>query len=389
MINKSIIERLDAIPMHEIFKLYGVPYIEGKNIRCPFPNHMATGKTPSFRVYNDASCACFGCRKGGGPIHFVMNMEGISYVEACDKLMSLYNIEKIPEFSYQKLADKNQKKEEMRDIKLKFGILSDMLSKVDVGSDEDLKKFSFLYTVVNSVSGTELLNLSLDMLSLSLQEFVAKIPDFVKNNQKVGLAVLKSLKRHDFERVRAFDPIQIHSGYFNEALSGITWPTQNDRYVFPIFLPGKVIAGFSGRTLKPNETLKYQTELMFKLSKKDLVYGLDVALPYIKEMGFCIIVEGILDAVRCWSVGYKNTVAPCCSYVSENLAILLKGITENFVLLQDNDYGGNEEALLSEKYLEKHNLSSRRLMLPENEDPDSYGLKNPRGLAEMIKNGFS
>jgi hypothetical protein len=57
--------------------------------------------------------------------------------------------------------------------------------------------------------------------------------------------------------------------------------------------------------------------------------------------------------------------------------------------LQDNDYGGNEEALLSEKSLEKHKLSSRRLMLPENEDPDSYGLKNPDGLAALIKNGFS
>ena len=84
---------------------------------------------------------------------------------------------------------------------------------------------------------------------------------------------------------------------------------------------------------------------MFKLTKKDVVYGLDVALPYIEEAGCCVVVEGILDAVRCWSLGFKNVVAPCCAYVSDNLAILLKGLTDTVYLMQDNDYGGNQGGL--------------------------------------------
>lgn len=385
--NRSVIEKLDAVPMKELLKHYKIDWQEGRNFKCPFPNHGATGATPSFRLYDTNSFYCYGCNKGGGPVHFVMNMEGISYVEACDKLMSLFNIDNVPEFSYRKVQERNEKKAERRDVQLKFGVLSEVLAKAV--SDDDLKKFSFLYLMLNFVSGEEMLSLSIDAMSLSLKEFIEKVPENIKEYQRLGVNVIKTLKRHQFEQERLFDPIKIHSGYFNSALCSLSWPTQENRYVFPIFLPGKVIAGFSGRTLNLNESLKYQTELLYDMTKRDIMFGLDVAVPHIREKGFCIIVEGILDAVRCWSAGYMNTVAPCCSYVSDNIAILLKGLTENFVLLNDNDYGGNEEAQRSEKCLDSHGMKSIRLMLPENEDPDLYGKKNLAGLAELLKIKFT
>jgi len=388
--HRSIIEKLDIIPLPELFNYYHVDWVEGRNFRCPFPTHGATGTTPSFRYYPETnSASCFGCHKGGGPVHFVMNMEGISYVQACDKLMGMYNIENLPEFSYQSLADKNQQRLDQRDERMRFGILSDVLAKIDPVSDEDLKKFSFLYSQVKTTTGDELLQLSIDALSLPLSDFIEKIPQTVKDTQMLGIAIIKTLKIHAFESDRLFNPRPLHSGFFNEQLCNISWPSQNNRYVFPIFLPGKVIAGFSGRTLNPNETLKYQTELLFGLSKKDLMFGLDVALPYIREMGCCIVVEGILDAVRCWDAGFMNTVAPCCSYVSDNLALLLKGITKDFILLQDNDYGGDQEAALSEKALRRNRLNSKRVLVPEGEDPDSYGMRDLSGLSDLLKSAVN
>ena len=146
MINRNIIEKLNAIPMHELFKLYGLEFEEGRNVRCPFPAHGATGNTPSFRVYHDSSFACFGCRRGGGPIHFVMNMEGIDYVHACEKLMELYGMEKLPEFSYRKLAEKNHAKCLSKDVKMKFGILGEFLKMLDPLDTKNCIKFSFLST---------------------------------------------------------------------------------------------------------------------------------------------------------------------------------------------------------------------------------------------------
>lgn len=46
---------------------------------CPFHNE----KTPSFHVLPDKQFYhCFGCKKGGGVVNFVMEMEGLTYPDA-------------------------------------------------------------------------------------------------------------------------------------------------------------------------------------------------------------------------------------------------------------------------------------------------------------------
>ena len=46
---------------------------------CPFHNE----KTPSFSVAPDKQIFyCFGCGKGGGPIRFIMDAEGLDFPDA-------------------------------------------------------------------------------------------------------------------------------------------------------------------------------------------------------------------------------------------------------------------------------------------------------------------
>ena len=46
---------------------------------CPFHNE----KTPSFHVLQDKQFYhCFGCKKGGGVINFIMEIENLSYPDA-------------------------------------------------------------------------------------------------------------------------------------------------------------------------------------------------------------------------------------------------------------------------------------------------------------------
>lgn len=385
---KSVIEQLENIPMHEVLKKYHLPYVEGRNMRCPFPAHGATGATPSFRVYDDRTFACFGCRAGGNPIHFIMHMEGLDYVAAADKLMEMFGMEKLPEFSYQKLVDKAQKKEETRDQQVKFGALGDLLGQIDPNDKSMLRKFSFLYAQINNLSMEQFLTESVECLTSPVEQFVQSVPQNIKDNQALCIKIIKSFIRHAFESDRAFDPNWCLSGYYSDTTSGLSWPSENGRYVFPIFLPGQIVAGFSGRALG-DEFVKYQTELLFGLSKKDLMFGLDHAFPYIKSSGQVIVVEGILDAVRCWSLGFHNTVAPCCAYLSHNLLFLLKSVTHKFILLQDNDYGGDEEAKMSMKFLEKNKLDYLRVHVPSGEDPDSYGKWHPNEMIELLKQASS
>ena len=56
---------------------------------CPFHNE----KTPSFHVLPDRQFYhCFGCKKGGGVINFIMDIENLSYPDAVRFLAKRANI---------------------------------------------------------------------------------------------------------------------------------------------------------------------------------------------------------------------------------------------------------------------------------------------------------
>ena len=57
---------------------------------CPFHNE----RTPSFSVNRRKNfCYCFSCKKGGSPVNFVMEKEGLSYHDALLHLARKYGIE--------------------------------------------------------------------------------------------------------------------------------------------------------------------------------------------------------------------------------------------------------------------------------------------------------
>ena len=56
---------------------------------CPFHNE----KTPSFHVLPDRQYYhCFGCKKGGGVINFIMEIENLSYPDAVHFLAKRVNL---------------------------------------------------------------------------------------------------------------------------------------------------------------------------------------------------------------------------------------------------------------------------------------------------------
>ena len=62
---------------------------------CPFHNE----KTPSFSVAPDKQIYhCFGCKKGGDVINFIMDIEGLSFTEAVRFLAKRANMPLPPEY---------------------------------------------------------------------------------------------------------------------------------------------------------------------------------------------------------------------------------------------------------------------------------------------------
>ena len=93
MIDQSTIQKvLDATDIVDVVKEFVTLHKAGVNYKglCPFHNE----KTPSFVVSPAKQiCKCYGCGKGGNALHFLMEMEQLTYPEAIKWLGKKYGIE--------------------------------------------------------------------------------------------------------------------------------------------------------------------------------------------------------------------------------------------------------------------------------------------------------
>ena len=83
---------MDAADIVDVVKDYVTLRKAGVNLKglCPFHNE----KTPSFVVSPTKQlCKCFGCGKGGNAVHFLMEIEQLTYPEAIKTLAKKYGIE--------------------------------------------------------------------------------------------------------------------------------------------------------------------------------------------------------------------------------------------------------------------------------------------------------
>ena len=93
MIDRATIQRvMDATDIVDVVKEFVTLRKAGVNYKglCPFHNE----KTPSFVVSpGKQMCKCFSCGKGGNAVHFLMELEHMTYPEAIKWLGKKYGIE--------------------------------------------------------------------------------------------------------------------------------------------------------------------------------------------------------------------------------------------------------------------------------------------------------
>ena len=92
MIDRATVQKIkDTADIVEVVSDYVHLVRRGANYvgLCPFHNE----KTPSFSVNKGRNyCYCFSCHKGGSPVNFIMEKEGISYHDALLQLAKKYGI---------------------------------------------------------------------------------------------------------------------------------------------------------------------------------------------------------------------------------------------------------------------------------------------------------
>ena len=117
-------------------------------------------------------------------------------------------------------------------------------------------------------------------------------------------------------------------------------------------------------------------------SKGNILFNLDKARRHIDENKRFLLVEGQLDAIRCWEQGAHTVVAPQGTAFTDGQAYLMRRYRPAGVdCLLDGDDAGRKAALRMLPIFVKAGIDTRYLMLDPGGDPDE--LLRAEGLAVL------
>ena len=306
---------------------------------CPFHNE----KSPSFTVSPTKQFYhCFGCGAHGSAIGFLMEYQGISFVEAVQELAK--NIGMIVP-------------QETRDT-------DRPTQKVVVGLQETLQQAAAFYKAELKKSQRAIDYLKSRGLSgqIAAKFQIGYAPAGWQNLQSV-------FPQYDSEALTT-------AGLVVENEQGRRYDRFRDRIMFPIHDQKGQVIGFGGRVINPEDTPKYYNSPETPLFQKGHeLYGLFIARRAIREAGRALVVEGYMDVVALAQYGIEYAVAALgTSTTPYHIAKLMRQADE-IVFCFDGDNAGRNaawRAAMNALPALTDGLKLTFLFLPKEHDPDSY-----------------
>jgi DNA primase len=310
---------------------------------CPFHNE----KSPSFNVRPSTnSYHCFGCGVGGNAFRFVMEHDGLTFMEAVKRLADAANI-RIEE----QVWDENAEKE--------------------------AKQRTLLIRVHQEIALWYHQLLMKSPLAESAREYLKGrgINSTVAKNWKLGYAPSNGQLLRQWATEQKFGKqALIDAGiliYSEER--GDAFPRFRDRLMFPICNDNGEVIAFSGRLLEANPKMaKYLNSPETPIfSKSKVLFGFDRAKRHISKAGQAIVCEGQIDTLMLHEAGFTNAVAGQGTAFTEFHAKALKRQADEIVLCYDSDNAGFKAAERAFQILAPTGLIIKVASLPAGEDPDS------------------
>ncbi|MFH0955631.1 MAG: DNA primase [Candidatus Falkowbacteria bacterium] len=314
---KSKLDIVDVIREYIQLKAAGLNF----RANCPFHRE----KTPSFMVSPEKQIwHCFGCGKGGDAFSFVMEIEGLSFVEALrllakkagvvlkkadpaltSKRNALLDILELSAKYYHKVLTSSPAAETARKYLRERGLIDDTIAKWQIGYSPDTWD--------------------------SLTNFL-KSRGFGENEIFLaGLSVKKEKTPGFYDRFRGRIMFPIHD--INGNVAGFT------ARVCPA--SAKAMAG------KPEENWnekmgKYiNTPQTMIYDKSKILFGLDKAKMAIKAEDAAVLVEGQMDAIMAEQNGFNNVIATSGTALTVEQVNLIKRYSNNLFLSFDMDTAGD------------------------------------------------
>ena len=304
---------------------------------CPFHNE----KSPSFTVSPTKQFYhCFGCGAHGTAIGFVMEYQGIGFVDAVRELASRSGMT-VPESEGFKPEQVGQTRN-----------LVEVMSRAAAYYKEQLKRSpkAIEYCKKRGLSG-----------EIAARYGMGYAPDGWQNLQAV------------FPEYNA--DVLLTAGLVIENEAGRRYDRFRDRLMIPIINPKGDIIAFGGRVIDQGEP-KYLNSPETPLFEKGReLFGLPQARQALRDTDTAIVTEGYMDVIALAQAGVGNAVATLGTATTATHVQKLLRQVDRIVFCFDGDRAGRKAAWRALENSLEALVDNKRLafvFLPAEHDPDSY-----------------
>ena len=339
---KSRVDIVDVISDFVTLKRTGQNY----KAKSPFSEE----KTPSFFVFpRNQNFKDFSSGKHGDAIEFIMEYDGLSYIDAVKYLGKKYGVEIEEE---EQTPEEVLKQNERESLYIILNYAKDFFKKnlweTEEGRNIGLSYFRERGFTDETIQKFEL-GYSLDAWN-ALENDAKERKYNIDLLEKAGLIIKNDQRQYDRFRGRVIFPI--HS------------------------ITGKSIA-FGARMLsneknQPKYLNSPETEVYHK---SNVLYGLFQSSRAIRLHDNCYLVEGYTDVISLHQCGVENVVSSSGTSLTENQIKLIQRHTQNITVLFDGDAAGIRASVRGIDMILQQGMDVRAVVFPDGEDPDSYSRK--------------
>jgi DNA primase len=307
---------------------------------CPFHGE----KTPSFTVSPTKQFYhCFGCGAHGTAIGFLMEYQGLTFVEAVEELAKRAGV-KVPQVERDTPQAPRVEPSQYETMQQALAYYRAELKKSET---------AITYLKGRGLSGEIAARFQMGYAPSGWQNLRTVFSDYENNTLTTLGLTIKSEEGRYYDRFR-------------------------ERVMFPIHDQRGQVIGFGGRVLSANngEGPKYLNSPETPLFQKGQeLYGLFLARQAIRSAGCVVVVEGYMDVVALAQSGIEYAVATLGTATTPQQIAKLMRQTDDIVFCFDGDAAGRKAAWRAAvnslpALTDKLRLSF--LFLPAEHDPDSY-----------------
>ncbi|MGB7210755.1 MAG: DNA primase [Pyrinomonadaceae bacterium] len=317
---------------------------------CPFHQE----KTPSFSVsptkgfYN-----CFGCGKGGNAYTFLMEMEGLNFPEAIQRVAEMSGVplpEPIDDRQYEKNKKRKEEKKQLSDQVIELNKFALDFWEAELQAKNPKGKAAREYLESRGISDEIQKQFHVGFSPDSWDSLLNHLRESGADEKLIEQSGLVSVNE---EKDRVFDRFR-------------------GRIMFPVLdVNGNAIA-FGARAMGDDQPKYLNSPETPAYVKGQHLYGLFQSREEIRRKKFVILVEGYLDLIALYQFGITNVAASLGTAFTPEQSKLLSRFATKVVINYDGDAAGIKAARKAVDSLLADDFDIKILVLPDGKDPDDF-----------------